>query len=73
MRGPWNSNEEQEHLPSYDTSRLGPGLAVDLVLLQGSADPGLVDCTSPLFPGSSGDALLLEGDPGREGTGEGVG
>ena len=60
MRGPWNSNEEQEHLPSYDTSRLGLWLAVDLVLLQGSADPGSVDWTSSLFFGSSGEALPLK-------------
>ena len=60
MRGPGDLDEEQEHLPSNDPSRLGPGLAVHLVLLQGPADPGLVDLTSSLLFGSSGEARPLK-------------
>ena len=60
MRGPRDPDEEQEHLPGDDPSRLGLWLAVDLVLLQGSADPGSVDWTSSLFLGSSGEARPLK-------------
>ena len=60
MRGPGDPDEEQEHLPDDDPSRLGPRLAVNLVLLQRSADPGSVDWTSSLFLGSSGEACPLK-------------
>ena len=60
MRGSGDPDEEQEYFPSHDSSQLGPGLAVDLVLLQGSADPGSVDWTSSLFLGSSGEARPLK-------------
>ena len=48
-------------------------MAVDLVLLQRPADSRSVDWTSPLFPGSSREALYLESDSGEESGGEGVG
>ena len=58
--------EEQEHLLSHDISRVGQRLAVDLVLLPGSVDAGVVEWTPSVHHGPSEQALLSEGDSGGE-------
>ena len=66
MWGSGDPGEEQEHLPSHDISRVGQRLAVDLVLLPGSADAGAVEWTPSVHHGLSEQALLSKGDSGGE-------
>ena len=49
MWGSGHSDEEEEFFSPDDTSRVGQGLAVDLVLLPGYRDPRPVDRAPPPF------------------------